>query len=284
MNSTKYTYDYPRPAVTCDVVLFGYDGSQLHVLLIERGLEPYRGHWALPGGFMRMDESLEQCAARELHEETGVSLVDLKQIGAFSSVHRDPRGRVITVAFLGLVNKSHYRLLAGDDAADAQWFMLEALPPLAFDHDEIIYTATRHLRDMVATTPAVLKLLDRQFSLAELQRVVELITGQQYDRRNFQRRILQSDAIVPAPDAPSESTGGRNATMYALRPELELELEAHSAPVTADTDCCEPCACEPCACEPEFDAAAFMANRGNERRPKPKKSQSRSGLLDFFKF
>lgn len=283
MNSTKYTYDYPRPAVTCDVVLFGYDGSQLHVLLIERGLEPYRGHWALPGGFMHMDETLEQCAARELHEETGVSLVDLKQIGAFSSVHRDPRGRVITVAFLGLVNKSHYRLLAGDDAADARWFMLEALPPLAFDHDEIIYTATRHLRDMVATTPAVLKLLDRQFSLAELQRVVELITGQQYDRRNFQRRILQSDALVPAPDAPVEATGGRNATMYELRPELEQELEAPGMATDTD-DCIGACACEPCACEPEFDAAAFMANRGKEHKPKSKKSQSRSGLLDLFKF
>ena len=117
-----FQYKYPHPAVTADCVVFGFDGKQLHVLLIERGLEPYKGSWALPGGFMKIDETVEQCALRELKEETGVEDIYLEQFHGFSAVGRDPRERVVTVAFLALVRKSDFRLIAGDDAAGDSWF------------------------------------------------------------------------------------------------------------------------------------------------------------------
>lgn len=145
MAKQQYTYDYPRPAVTTDCVVFGLDGQNLKVLLIERGQEPYKGHWAFPGGFLNMDETAEQCAVRELKEETGLDLHDMKQIGAFSDVNRDPRGRVITIAFYALTKPAAVQ--GGDDAAQAKWFSLKELPPLAFDHDLILCEARMKLRE-----------------------------------------------------------------------------------------------------------------------------------------
>lgn len=139
MEKQKYTYDYPRPAVTADCVVFGCDGQDIKVLLIERGNEPYKGCWAFPGGFLNMDETAEQCALRELKEETGLELHSASQIGAFSDVHRDPRDRVITIAFYALTNISQVK--GSDDAAKAQWFALNDLPPLAFDHELIMREA-----------------------------------------------------------------------------------------------------------------------------------------------
>ena len=134
-----YAYDYPRAAVTTDCVIFGFDGAQMQVLLIERGVEPYKGHWALPGGFLRMDESVEECAFRELREETSIEPEMLEQFGVFSAVDRDPRGRVITIAFYALVRKEAVK--GGDDAIDARWFGIDSLPPLAFDHNDILQEA-----------------------------------------------------------------------------------------------------------------------------------------------
>lgn len=122
-----YQYKYPHPAVTTDCVVFGFDGKQLHILLIERGIEPFKGLWALPGGFMNMDETVEQCALRELKEETGVENIYMEQFHVFSDVLRDPRERVVTVAFLALVRKSDFRLIAGDDAARASWFEVDGV-------------------------------------------------------------------------------------------------------------------------------------------------------------
>lgn len=134
-----YTYDYPRPAVTADCVVMTKE-SVPQVLLIERGFAPYKGCWAFPGGFMNMDETTEQCAIRELEEETGLKVTDLLQIGAYSKVDRDPRGRTITVAYLVLVD--HPVAVSGqDDAVKAQWFPIDALPPLAFDHEDIMKDA-----------------------------------------------------------------------------------------------------------------------------------------------
>lgn len=144
MEKQKYTYDYPRPAVTADCVVFGCDGQDIKVLLIERGNEPYKGCWAFPGGFLNMDETAEQCALRELKEETGLELHSASQIGAFSDVHRDPRDRVITIAFYALTNISQVK--GSDDAAKAQWFALNDLPPLAFDHELIMREALLKLQ------------------------------------------------------------------------------------------------------------------------------------------
>jgi 8-oxo-dGTP diphosphatase len=134
-----YTYKYPRPAVTADCVVMTKE-ERPQVLLIQRGFDPFKGCWAFPGGFMNMDETTEQSAIRELEEETGLVVTELHQIGAYSKVDRDPRGRTITVAYLVLVD--HPIAATGqDDAAKAQWFPIDALPPLAFDHEDIMQDA-----------------------------------------------------------------------------------------------------------------------------------------------
>ena len=138
---TQYTYKYPRPAVTADCVVMTKEATP-QVLLIERGFDPYKGCWAFPGGFMNMDETTEQCAIRELEEETGMKVTELQQIGAYSKVDRDPRGRTVTVAYL-IVIDAHVAVTGQDDAAKAQWFPIDALPPLAFDHEDIMRDAIR---------------------------------------------------------------------------------------------------------------------------------------------
>ena len=135
----EYTYNYPRPAVTADCVVMTKE-SVPQVLLIERGADPYKGCWAFPGGFMNMDETTEECAIRELGEETGLQVTDLHQIGAYSKVDRDPRGRTIIVAYLAIVD-APVAVTGQDDAAKAQWFPIDALPPLAFDHEDIMTDA-----------------------------------------------------------------------------------------------------------------------------------------------
>lgn len=190
-----YTYEYPHPAITTDSVVFGFDGKQLHILLIERGIEPYKGMWALPGGFMKIDETAEQCAIRELMEETGVTNVYLEQFHTFSTVGRDPRERVVTIAFFALVRKSDFRLIAGDDAARANWFEIDEFPPLAFDHHEIIKMARKHIREVLQNRPIAFKLLDEKFSIDELRRLYEAINDTQYDRRNFAKKMTSTGLL-----------------------------------------------------------------------------------------
>ena len=134
-----YTYKYPRPAVTADCIVITRE-AEPKVLLIQRGGEPFKGAWAFPGGFMDMDETTEQCAIRELEEETGLRVSDIKQIGAYSKVERDPRGRTITVAYLAIIDEP-IAVTGQDDAANAEWWPVDALPPLAFDHGEIMADA-----------------------------------------------------------------------------------------------------------------------------------------------
>ena len=134
-----YTYKYPRPAVTADCIVITKD-TDAKVLLIQRGDDPYKGCWAFPGGFMNMDETTEQCAIRELEEETGLKVNEVHQIGAYSKVDRDPRGRTITVAYLAIIDKP-ISVTGLDDAARAEWWPINSLPHLAFDHDEIVSDA-----------------------------------------------------------------------------------------------------------------------------------------------
>ena len=190
-----FSYKYPRPAVTTDCVIFGFDGKQLHILLIERSRDPYKGTWALPGGFLEMDETAEEGAARELYEETHVKDVFLEQFHVFSAVNRDPRERVITIAFYALIRQSDYQILAGDDAVRACWFEVDELPPLAFDHDEIISKAREHLKIKLKISPIAFRLLDKQFTMGELQQVYELISRRTYDQRNFYRQALASGLL-----------------------------------------------------------------------------------------
>ena len=144
----KYVYDWPRPMVTVDAAVFTFIGSKAKLLLIERGKEPYKGQWALPGGFVEIDEELEDAAARELEEETGLTGVDLEQMRTFGTIGRDPRGRQITIVFMGIAEKGHNKIKAGDDAAKARWFDIEKLPEnMAFDHEEVAWFAIRKLTE-----------------------------------------------------------------------------------------------------------------------------------------
>lgn len=191
----RYEYEYPRPAVTTDCVIFGFDGTELKVLLVERGRDPFKGRWALPGGFMKMDESLEECARRELKEETNVSNVYLEELGAYSSVNRDPRGRVVTVVYIALVRPVDFEVIGGDDADSAAWFPVSEVPPLAFDHDEILADARVRLREILRLRPVAFKLVDKQFSVDDLRRVYEAVNETTYDRRNFQRKLMSSGLV-----------------------------------------------------------------------------------------
>lgn len=208
-----FTYKYPRPALTSDSVVFGFDGRELHILLIERGVEPYKGWWALPGGFMKMEETIEECAKRELREETGISPAYLEQFKVYSAVSRDPRGRVVSVAFFALVRKSDFNLVAGDDAVKARWFACDSLPQLAFDHASIIADARNRLRQVALTSPIPFNLLDKSFSMSELQRIIELLTGHSYDRRNFARKMGASGRIE---ETSEQEAPGKARNAYTL--------------------------------------------------------------------
>lgn len=146
MKKRTYTYDYPRPAVTADCVVFCNDSDGLSVLLIERANEPFKGCWAFPGGFMDMEENAEDCAKRELKEETGMEVQSLEYLGTFSEVNRDPRGRTITIAYYAVVEKSE--VVGADDASQARWFPIDSIPSLAFDHEEILRAALKLLNDL----------------------------------------------------------------------------------------------------------------------------------------
>ncbi len=196
----KYEYEYPHPAVATDCVVFGFDGHDLKVLLIERGVEPYKGMWAFPGGFMRMDETAEQCAARELREETGLVVSNIRQLGAFSGLTRDPRERIISIAFYALARQSEVH--GGDDATHARWWAIGDIPQLAFDHDYILRQAMSRIRQDIHFEPIGFGLLEEQFTIADLQRLYESILGVRFDRRNFYRKMLQTGILLEVEEKP----------------------------------------------------------------------------------
>lgn len=196
MNKGEYVYQYPHLAVATDCVVFGFDGYDMRVLLIERGIEPYKGCWALPGGFMRPDETAEQCAKRELKEETGLDLNHLTQIGAFTDIDRDPRERVVSIAFYALAKKTEVQ--GGDDAKSAKWILLSELPQLAFDHELILRKALNKIKEDIHFEPVGFELLDNEFTMPELQRLYEAVLGILFDRRNFYKKMLQTGILKDA--------------------------------------------------------------------------------------
>jgi 8-oxo-dGTP diphosphatase len=209
-----YTYDYPRPAVTVDCVVFGVaGGGELELLLIQRQEEPFRHRWALPGGFVRMDEDLDQAARRELREETNLSEVYLEQLYTFGAIERDPRGRVVTVAYYALAERSRHRIAAATDAESVAWFPLRGLPPLAFDHQEIIATARARLQAKVRYAPVGFELLPAKFTLSELQRLYEVILDRALDKRNFRKKILAMDLLIETDERQAE-VAHRAARLY----------------------------------------------------------------------
>ncbi len=221
----KFTYDYPRPALTVDVVTFTLRDNHLQVLLIQRGEAPFKGMWALPGGFVRMQESLEEAAARKLEEETGVIEAYLEQLYSYGDPLRDPRGRVVSVAYFALIPADKpIRWEGSREVSQANWFCVEDLPALAFDHTEIVAYALRRLRYKLEYSAVGFELLPEEFTLSELQYTYEIILGEKLDKRNFRRRILEAEIIEPT---ENKRTGeGRPARLYRYRPDAVAEVKA----------------------------------------------------------
>lgn len=222
MKELIYCYKYPHPAVAADCVIFGFDGMSIRVLLIQRGIEPYKGQWALSGGFVGIDESAEECARRELQEETGLDGVSVEQFHTFSDINRDPRERVISIAYYALVKLSEVR--GGDDASKAQWFSYNDIPSLAFDHDCILRMALRHLRDRICFEPVGFDLLPEVFTMTELQRLYEAILGVKFDRRNFYNKMLKLGVLTSAEPRP-ENASRRIPSKYRFNAEKYAELK-----------------------------------------------------------
>lgn len=200
--------------VTVDIVLFTIRERQLHLLLIRRLAEPFAGSFALPGGFVLADESVDAAAARELREEAGVGNVYLEQLYTFGEPGRDPRGRIITVAYYAMVPQTQ-SLQAGTDAADAAWFPVDALPPLAFDHLEIVQYAHTRIRNKLGYTNVGFELLPAKFTLSELQVVHEAILGEPLDKRNFRRRVQLQGIVKPTKEF--QATGRKPAQLFRFK-------------------------------------------------------------------
>jgi 8-oxo-dGTP diphosphatase len=192
-----YSYKYPRAALTVDCVVFGFDEGELKVLLIQRALEPFKGKWALPGGFVHVDETVDTAARRELVEETGLKDIFLEQLYTFGTVDRDPRERVVSVAYFALVKLSDYRAKAATDAAHAEWYPISSVPKLAFDHAEILATALARLKGKVRYQPVGFELLPPKFTLSQLQHIYEAVLETDLDKRNFRKKVLGFGLLVP---------------------------------------------------------------------------------------
>ena len=216
MEEKKYCYKYPHPAVTTDCVIFGFDGSELQVLLIERGIEPFKGKWAFPGGFLNMDETAQEGALRELKEETGLENAYIEQFNTYSDPGRDPRERVITIAHYALVRIQEVK--GGDDAAKAQWFPIDKVPQLAFDHDKILRDAMRKLREKIHFEPIGFELLPEKFTMKELQILYESILGVKFDRRNFAKKMMHYELLNQL-DETVRPTAKRDALLYSFNKE-----------------------------------------------------------------
>src|SRR5438093_1368409 len=204
-----HTYQYPRAALTVDCVVFGFDEGELKVLLIQRALVPFKGKWALPGGFVRVEETLDEAARRELAEEAGLKDVFLEQLYTFGVVDRDPRERVVSVAFYALVKQAAYHTKAATDATDARWFPMAKPPKLAFDHADILATALARLKGKVRYQPIGFELLPPRFTLSQLQHLYEAILGTELDKRNFRKKVLSFGLLVPLKETQMSGRSSR---------------------------------------------------------------------------
>ncbi len=224
MTKHRYCYEWPRPGVTVDIALFTVAGAlndlRLQVLLIERDEPPWRGMWALPGGFVRENEDLDAVALRELHEETGIPEARLEQVEAVGTPGRDTRGHVITVVYVGLVPAERHQLAPRGAARAARWFDLAEktpLPPLAFDHAELLQRALQHLRRRLSEAPICFDLLPETFAMSELQTLMEAILGRALDRRNFRRKVMEAGFLASAEGMRSRG-GHRPAQLFRFAP------------------------------------------------------------------
>jgi 8-oxo-dGTP diphosphatase len=221
-----YQYEHPRPALTVDCVVFGLeaDSADLKVMLIRRGVEPFKGRWAIPGGFVHVDETIDAAARRELREETGITNLYLEQLYTFGAVDRDPRERVVTVAYYALVRMTDHQVKAATDAADAAWFSVHDVPSLAFDHDQIFAMGLERLRGKVRYVPIGFELLPEKFTLTQLQHVYEAILDTELDKRNFRRKVQRTGLVLETGEVQKD-VAHRAAQLYRFDKDKYRELE-----------------------------------------------------------
>lgn len=207
--------------VTVDIILFTVIGNELKVLLVQRKFEPFKDKWVIPGGFVGLEEDLETAAKRELLEEAGVKNVYFEQLYTFGDPERDPRGRVVTVAYFGLIDSSKIKLKARTDAKDAKWFSFNKIPKLGFDHGLIIDSAIKRLRGKLAYTTVGFQLLPEKFTLTELQKLYEIILDRQLDKRNFRKKMFSLDILSVTSETKMEGAH-RPAKLYKFKKEHKV--------------------------------------------------------------
>ena len=220
-----YNYEYPRPALTIDCIVFGLDAQQeLKVMLIQRNIPPFQGQWAIPGGFVRIEETLEEAALRELQEETGIHHIFLEQLYTFGDLGRDPRDRTVTVAYYALINLVEQKIQASTDARAAEWFAISNIPQLAFDHNQILLVAIARLRSKIRYEPIGFELLPQNFSLSQLQRLYETVLDRPLDKRNFRKKILGMDLLIDTGKV-EHNVAHRAAKLYQFDENKYLQLK-----------------------------------------------------------
>lgn len=219
--------DYEHPAVTVDIVLFTIMQEDLKVLLVQRNTEPFQGYWSLPGGFVQMDESLEAAALHKLKEKTNVDDVYLEQLYTFGEIERDPRARVITIAYYALVNSEKFTLHPSEAVSDVRWHSMYQLPALAFDHQRIVDLALQRLRNKLGYTTLGLQLLPEKFTLPELCRVYEVILNRQIDKRNFRKKVAFLDILEDTQETTQEFSK-KPAKLYRFKQSENLDIQPNS--------------------------------------------------------
>jgi len=210
--------------LTVDAVVFGYDSGNISVLLVKRKYEPFKDGWALPGGFVLENENLEQAVQRELSEETGVRINYLEQLYSFGDLGRDPRGRVISVAYFGLVKPNAFNLAASTDAKKAEWFDIKKLPKLAFDHKKILKIAIERLQGKITYEPIGFELLDKKFPFSDLEKLYTTLLDREIDRRNFKKKIT-SLKVLDELDEKISVGRGRPASLFSFNKKRYFQLK-----------------------------------------------------------
>ncbi|NIK93517.1 NUDIX hydrolase [Mangrovimonas sp. CR14] len=210
--------------LTVDAVVFGYEEGNISVLLIKRKYEPYKGAWAIPGGFVLDEESLEEAVERELNEETGVKINYLEQLYTFGKPERDPRGRVVSVAYFALVRPNAFKLFASTDAVEVKWFNIKNLPKLSFDHKSILDLAIKRLQGKITYEPLGFELLDRKFPFSDLEKLYTTLLGRDIDRRNFRKKILSLNILDELEEKTSKGSG-RPANLFQFNQKLYFQLK-----------------------------------------------------------
>jgi len=216
----------PTIRLAVDAVVFGYDKKEgLSVLLIKRKYDPFKNCWAIPGGLVDEKESLEEAVERELKEETGIEVNYLEQLYSFGKPNRDPRNRVVSIAYYGLVRPSKFKLMADTDADDAQWFLMDELPELAFDHAGILEKALIRLRGKIAYEPIGFELLNETFPFSDVHHLYQTLYNQPIDRRNFKKKFLKLDILEEMEDKSNKGQRGRPGTIYKFNQEKYFKLK-----------------------------------------------------------